>query len=230
MSNPSYRIFDASEHAVLIYFSDTISSEQTQKLAAFSHALKASLGELIVDVTISYTSALVTYQSLSIDHFSIKQKIKSILTQLNDIAFSVKQIELPAYYHNEVGADLNAMAKAKNLTVSDIIKYHSEQIYSVFAIGFAPGFAFLGEVNPILATPRLATPRKKVAKGSIAIADRQTAVYPAASPGGWNLIGNCPVSLFDAANTPPLPFNIGDSVKFIPIERNEFIRLGGHID
>lgn len=230
MSNPSYRIFDASENAVIVYFSDIVSSEQTQKIAAFSHALKTSLGELIVDVTISYTSALVTYQSLTIDHFSIKQKIKSVLTQLNDTAFLVKQIELPAYYHSEVGADINAIAKAKNLTVTDIIKYHSEQIYSVFAIGFAPGFAFLGEVNPILATPRLATPRKKVAKGSIAIADRQTAAYPAASPGGWNLIGNCPVSLFDAANTPPLPFNIGDSVKFIPIERNEFIRLGGHID
>jgi len=101
--------------------------------------------------------------------------------------------------------------------------------YRVYAIGFAPGFAYLGEVDARIAAPRLATPRKKVPKGAVAIADRQTAVYPAVSPGGWNLIGLCPVDMFNPNAKPTMPVQVGDKVQFKSIEREEFLSLGGQL-
>ena len=104
---------------------------------------------------------------------------------------------------------------------------HSSQIYSVGAIGFAPGFAFLTGLAPELQLARKAVPRLSVPKGSVAIAENQTAVYPADSPGGWNMIGNCPISLYDPTRQPMIPFSIGTKIKFYPIDKAEFLRLGG---
>jgi KipI family sensor histidine kinase inhibitor len=99
----------------------------------------------------------------------------------------------------------------------------------VYAIGFAPGFAYLGEVDKRIAAARLATPRQKVPRGAVGIADRQTAVYPAVSPGGWNLIGLCPQRMFDPVARPTMPVAVGDRVKFDAISRDEFLALGGEL-
>ena len=98
----------------------------------------------------------------------------------------------------------------------------------MYAVGFAPGFAYLGEVDDRIATPRLSSPRLKVPKGAVAIADRQTAVYPSQSPGGWNIIGLCPVNIFDAKSSIPMPISVGDSVKFYAIDKQEYLDLGGN--
>jgi KipI family sensor histidine kinase inhibitor len=113
------------------------------------------------------------------------------------------------------------------LSVSDVITRHSQREYQVFALGFAPGFAFMGLVEEVLATPRLKTPRKRVAAGSVGIAERQTAAYPVVSPGGWNLIGRTPSKLFDRQREGYSLMQPGDSVCFAPIEHAEFLRLGG---
>ena len=138
-------------------------------------------------------------------------------------------IELPCYYSRETGPDLVMLSQQRGLTEADIIRRHSACRYQVYAIGFAPGFAYLGWVDPALASPRLSSPRLQVPKGAVALADRQTAVYPAASPGGWNIIGNCPLHLFDLTRQPVMPFTVGAEVQFVPIDRAEFIRLGGEL-
>lgn len=97
----------------------------------------------------------------------------------------------------------------------------------MFALGFAPGFAFMGLVEEQLATPRLGTPRKRIAPGSVGIAERQTAAYPVTSPGGWNLLGRTPVKLFGDGIEGYSLLQPGDRVRFVPVERAEFIRLGG---
>jgi len=97
------------------------------------------------------------------------------------------------------------------------------------AIGFAPGFAYLGTVDPRIASPRKETPRKKVAQGSVAIAGQQTAIYPSDSPGGWQIIGKTPLALIDYNTNPMTPFSVGSKVKFSAIDRNEFLALGGTI-
>ena len=108
-----------------------------------------------------------------------------------------------------------------------MIELHSAVEYRVGAIGFAPGFAYLGELHERLALPRRATPRTRVPAGSLAIAERQTAIYPQASPGGWHLLGLCPWRLFDTAQTPPCPLVLGDRVRFLPIDEAAYRAAGG---
>lgn len=227
INKPSLKIVIASESAVYVYLSDKACPTQSQVLQSLCHALKLKLGNAIVDITVSYTSLLVTYDVFSLDVYTLKNEIYDLADNFKSGTHSAPEIELPVYYHPDVAPDLTRLASEKKLSQPELIKLHSGQTYTVFAIGFAPGFAFLGEVDQRLATPRLATPRKQVAKGALGIADRQTAVYPAASPGGWNIIGNCPIALFNPSISPEMPFEIGSLVTFHPIERSEFLNLGG---
>lgn len=229
MTTRDLRILIASENSLLIEVKRPISSATSQWLLALAHQLRTSLKHSLIDTTVSYTSILVTYEVLMIDQITVKHAIKQCVERINTDSLSSQQIILPIYYHSEVGPDLKRLAERKQISSKELIKRHSQRVYTVFAVGFSPGFAFLGEVDKTLATPRLATPRHAVAKGSLGIADRQTAVYPIQSPGGWNIIGNCPTPLFDIDNVSPHTFNIGDTVKFEAIERTEFIRLGGVI-
>ena len=136
---------------------------------------------------------------------------------------------LPVYYAPESGEDLESLAASTGLSTDEVIAIHSEEEYRVYAIGFAPGFAYLGQVDERIAAPRLATPRQRVPRGAVAIADRQTAVYPAVSPGGWNLIGRCPVRMFDPEANPSMPVAVGDRVRFEPVNRQRFLDLGGEL-
>jgi inhibitor of KinA len=108
-----------------------------------------------------------------------------------------------------------------------VIALHSSIIYDVYAIGFAPGFAYLGNVDKRIAMPRKETPRQKIFKGSVGIADQQTAIYPSDSPGGWQIIGRTPISLIDYNDDKLTKFETGDKVKFNPISRADFIDMGG---
>jgi KipI family sensor histidine kinase inhibitor len=140
-----------------------------------------------------------------------------------------RAVTLPVYYSAETGADLEALAARAGISIEEVISIHSSTEYRVYAIGFAPGFAYLGQVDERISAPRLATPRLKVPRGAVAIADRQTAVYPAVSPGGWNLIGRCPTRMFDPRATPPMPVAVGDRVRFEPVSRARFLALGGEL-
>ena len=140
-----------------------------------------------------------------------------------------KTVELPVWYDPESGPDLESLAKNADLSPEEVIAIHQSSEYRVYAIGFAPGFAYLGQVDERIAAPRLASPRLKVPRGAVAIADRQTAVYPDVSPGGWNLIGLCPTRMFDPAATPTMPVSVGDNIRFKAIERDEFLALGGEL-
>lgn len=128
-----------------------------------------------------------------------------------------------------MGFDLAEMSNIDGICIEKIIQLHSETIYDVYALGFAPGFAYLGKVNKRIATPRKKSPRLKVPKGSVGIADEQTAIYPSDSPGGWNIIGRTPVDLVNYQHSPPCLMQVGDRIKFNPIEKDEFLSLGGKI-
>ena len=160
---------------------------------------------------------------------TLKQKILALEPDEQSAAEAGALVRLPVYYSHESGEDLQRVADLHNLTPDDVIDIHSCGEYLVYAIGFAPGFAYLGEVDSRIATPRHKTPRIAVPKGAVAVADNQTAVYPDVSPGGWNLIGLCPTPLFDPARDPAMPCAVGDRIRFFPISRDEFLRLGGKL-
>jgi KipI family sensor histidine kinase inhibitor len=138
-------------------------------------------------------------------------------------------VTLPVYYGLESGPDLERLATTAALSVEQFVDLHQQREYRVYAIGFAPGFAYLGEVDQRIAAPRLSTPRQRVPRGAVGIADQQTAVYPAQSPGGWNLIGLCPLSMFNPKAKPTMPVAVGDRVQFEAVSRDQFLALGGEL-
>jgi len=133
------------------------------------------------------------------------------------------------YYSEEVGFDLDRISKLSNLSIKEVIELHSSTTYRVYTIGFLPGFAYLGEVDTKIATPRLDTPRTKIPKGSLGIADNQSAIYPIQSPGGWNIVGRTYLDMFDKNLDGFSYLSIGDRVKFRAISRDEFLKNGGVI-
>lgn len=234
--NDNIRLEVAGENALMLYFSSNdkgntvITPEVSDDVQQVSKLIREHLAADIIDLIPSYASILVMFNLLEIDHHHLRNKLKKLLSSSKSGSSKQgKLIELPAYYSTEVGIDLPRIAKLAQLTVEQVISLHQSIEYRVYAIGFAPGFAYLGEVDERIATPRLTTPRLNVPKGAIAIADRQTAVYPAQSPGGWNIIGLCPIDMFNTKAEPIMPVSVGDRVKFIAIDKEEYLALGGSI-
>ena len=226
----------AGENALIVYFSDTPSGKTSREIAQTAKKLSTYLGANLIDLVPSYASLLVIFDPFKTDHHSVRRAISTALhsttkptTSASQPTNSASQVTLPVYYSSESGPDLQLVADSAGLSQQEVIAIHQQTEYLVYAIGFAPGFAYLGEVDPRIATPRLATPRQQVPRGAVAIADRQTAVYPAQSPGGWNLIGLCPTLMFDPKTTPSMPVKVGDQVRFEAVDRATFIALGGEL-
>ncbi len=195
----------ASVDSIMLYLGEIISEEILEQVQTTYHQLQGMHG--IIEMTPSYNSIWIHYDLQIHNHQNIKERIKERLQKQRDQAPKQKPklIEIPVTYN---GADLERVAGYNHLTIDEVIILHRTQSYRVYAIGFMVGFAYLAQVDPLIATPRLATPRAKVPKGSVAIADRQTAIYPQDSAGGWNIIGETTFDDFEV-------FEIGDWVRFI---------------
>jgi inhibitor of KinA len=134
-------------------------------------------------------------------------------------------LNIPVCYGGPFGPDLAAVATFAELAEDEVVRLHVEREYRVFMIGFLPGFPYLGPVDDRIAAPRRDAPRAVVRRGSVALAGRQTGVYPIDSPGGWQIIGRTPLSLFDPSSSTPARLAPGDTVRFVPIDSDEFARL-----
>lgn len=223
------RIEVAGENAFIVYFGEQMSGVVADRVQLAVRQVRHQLAGPLIDLIPSYASLLVIYDTLQIGPGKFRAQLEACLAKspLGEEASKGRAVMLPVYYAPEAGPDLAAMAVAKGLSVAEVIRLHHAPEYRVYAIGFAPGFAFLGEVDERLATPRLTTPRARVPRGAVGIADRQTAVYPSETPGGWNLIGRCPVRMFDPAEFPSMPVAVGDRVRFEPINHARYLELGG---
>lgn len=224
------QIHVAGENALMIYFADQVSDAVSDRIQQMAQALPGMLGESLIDLVPSYASVMVLFNPFLTDHLAVRKAIRSVADQLEaQQSRDGKLVELPVYYSAESGPDLGLLAERSGLSVDEVVEIHQRQEYRVYAIGFAPGFAYLGQVDERIAAPRLPTPRLKVPRGAVAIADRQTAVYPAESPGGWNLIGLCPTPMFDPTGEPIMPVTAGDRVRFKAIDLATFNALGGEL-
>ena len=197
-----------SVDSIIIYFKQEISEEVLDEVQATYLRLKELDG--IVDIIPSYCSILITYDIFLYNYQSIRTAILKTCSQEQSIANKKnnKLIKIPTDYQNNL--DLERVATHNNLSIEEVIQLHTQTTYRVYTIGFMVGFAYLASVDLKISTPRLETPRKKVPKGSVAIADNQTAIYPQESGGGWNIIGHTQFNQFDE-------FCVGDRVEFIEI-------------
>ena len=224
-------INDASENSIIVYFGSETSDSISNQINAFCIHMKTNYQTYIIDLISSYASVLLIFDVPNISHSEIKRIVRASLAKLeksskkSGVSEEKQVITLPVLYGGENGPDLSTIAKNAGISEREVISIHESKPYLVYAIGFAPGFAYLGEVDPKIATPRLETPRQTVPKGAVAIADRQTAVYPAESPGGWNIIGICPVPMFNSLSPPYMPVSVGDTVKFESIDENQFDKI-----
>ncbi|MDD0986352.1 5-oxoprolinase subunit B family protein [Pseudomonas shahriarae] len=213
---------------LMVRLFDVIAEDNMPWMLAATRRLREGFGAALVDLVPSYTTLMVHYDLLALSPAQARELINQALTGLQPQAQGSGQCHiLPVWYDLSVGPELTLLAQRSGLAVNEVIRRHSQHQYQVFALGFAPGFAFMGLVEEPLAAPRLGTPRKRVAAGSVGIAERQTAAYPVESPGGWNLIGRTPAKLFDRERDGYSLMQPGDSVRFEAIGRAEFINLGG---
>lgn len=220
-------IKSVNENSVIIYFSENIDLSISKKIRSCFN--KLSKVEGILDLICSYTSILIVYDILLFDDKTIKEKVETLLENSEEIEESEKYelLEIPTYYGKEVAIDLEELSENLKLSIEKIIEIHSSKIYDVFAIGFLPGFAYLGEVDKRIFTNRKNSPRAVVKKGSVAIANTQTAIYPKNTPGGWNIIGKTPLDIFDKNIKNFSLINYKNKIKFNPITKDEFLELGG---
>ena len=223
----------AGVNALLLCFGEKMSPELIARIHQISLRLQACLGDRLLNITPAYTTLLLEYDLLQDTQASFLSRLPPLLDKLSP-EFSPAQtdlINIPVYYDpHSTGPDLAALAEKKNCSIETIIQRHCEQEYRVYALGFAPGFAYMGETHPDLQTKRLETPRARVPAGSVAIADNQTAIYPIDSPGGWRLLGRTPMKLFNVQADPPALLQPGQRVRFHAVDRETFLQLGGELD
>ncbi|MDG5500596.1 5-oxoprolinase subunit PxpB [Marinobacter sp. BGYM27] len=219
---------------ITLHFGEKIDVALVSTINRAASVLHNTLGERLLDAVPSYTTLLLRYDLLQDDLASLVADLKPALDSLstagNESAKPPEVVDVPVFYDPRVGPDLENIASRANISVEEAIKRHTGRTYHVFAIGFAPGFAYLGQVADELAAPRLSTPRKKVPAGTLGIADTQTAIYPISSPGGWNLIGRTPLTLFDPDRTRPSLLEAGQLVRFRAISESEYTALSGKLD
>ncbi|AUZ45425.1 5-oxoprolinase subunit B family protein [Pseudomonas orientalis] len=213
---------------LMVRLFDVIAEANMPWMLAATQRLRSGFGSALVDLVPSYTTLMVHYDLTLLTPAQARTLIDQALTNLQPQAQGGGRCHvLPVWYDLSVGPELSLLSQRSGLAVAEVIRRHSDHLYQVFALGFAPGFAFMGLVDDILATPRLNTPRKRVAAGSVGIAERQTAAYPVVSPGGWNLIGRTPATLFDRERDGYSLMQPGDTVRFEAVGHAEFVNLGG---
>jgi len=223
-----WSIENAGPDALIIRFGQSIDEARVSLIRAAADLLAAELGDQLRDLVPSYTTLMLVYQPLRTDFAHLAQTINGLLSRLDVSQSEIgRLVEIPVYYAPETGPDLERVARLHGISVDEVIRLHTAGEYHVFAIGFAPGFAYMGQVDAGLRTPRLDTPRTAVPAGSVALADQQTAVYPLASPGGWNLLGRTPMKMFDPALASLCPVAAGDRVRFVAISKADYLSAGG---
>jgi len=203
------------DSAILIQLSDAINPALNQRV----HALSALLQTIpaVIETVPAYCTVLIHYDPLATTYKQIKNIIEEKISLLDDSTHRPsRHLEIPVLYGNASGPDFESVATTLALSPSELIRLHSEREYTVYMMGFTPGFPYLGILNEKLTLPRLSTPRTRVPAGSVAIAGSQTGIYPVDSPGGWHILGSTPLKLFDPISENPFLFAPGDTVKFIP--------------
>jgi inhibitor of KinA len=183
----------------------------------------------ILDVVVAYCSVSVFYDPCRIRQKDLLVKLRDICQKVLANQLITRQqpnsvIRVPVCYDEEFAPDLPALAHAKGIGTQELAKMHYNRVYKVYMIGFLPGFPYMGMVDPVLATPRKRFP-VPVKAGAVGIAGNQTGIYPVDSPGGWQIIGRTPITLFDRNAADPVRLKAGDKIQFFPVDAAEFNTL-----
>ncbi len=200
--------------AILLTLGDAVERNVNRRVHACANAIRAAGLTGVIDVVAAYASLAVHYDASAVSADEMTSRLREVAEapspeQPDHVAGAL--VTIPVRYD---GPDLSAVAEATGVAPEEVVARHSAVEYYVYMMGFAPGFAYLGDLDPALRLPRREVPRTRVPRGSVAIAGSQTAVYPHETPGGWHLIGTTDLLLFDPRRDPPALLRAGDRVRF----------------
>ena len=200
---------------VTITLGEGISEELSAQVVACARAIEDTEIIGVTDVVPAYTAVGIHFDSHAIEYSDLRERLLRVLKHEHRVSDD-RESTLHTIEVRYDGEDLAEVAQRTGLTESQVMTIHSEREYRIYVVGFVPGFAYLGTLDEKLVLPRRASPRKRVPRGAVAIADAQTGIYPSSTPGGWHLIGTADITLFDADGTRPSLLRVGDRVKFKP--------------
>lgn len=229
---PSEPIRPVGDSALLIGFGDRVDLRISHRVHAFVAHLLAHPLRSVRDVVPAFSTVTLHYRPEQVPgsggtpyerlRLQVQQRLE---IDLDAQAAEPRLFEVPVWYGGEAGPDLDDVARQRGLPRDEVIRRHGASPHVVYMLGFAPGFPFIGGLDPTLQMPRRTTPRTSVPPGSVAIARDQTCIYPLATPGGWNIIGRTPLKLFDATAEPPCLLGPGDAIRFLPIDQAAYQAL-----
>jgi inhibitor of KinA len=223
-----FRIVHAGDSVVIVEFEERIDPAVNARAISVADRVQAAAIAGVRDIVPTYRAVAVYFDPLRTDYDALYARLEREAEEPSAHADSARDpVRIPVCYGgDDLGPDLSAVAAVTRLKEADVIRLHTSAIYRVFMLGFIPGFAYMGLVDSRIAVARHSTPRVRVPVGSVGIAGVQTGIYPAETPGGWQLIGRTPLKPFDAARTEPFLVKAGDAVQFFQIDRSEFDRWG----
>ena len=231
------RIYSLSESSISIEFGNEIDVDINRRGVACRDLILQGPFDGLIEVVAAYTTTTVFYDPLIVSQYAsphspagkVHEILKEIIGRLKENEHSPARevVSIPVCYDEELAPDLQWVADFHRVSKNDIVKKHVDQEYSVFMIGFMPGFPYLGILPPGLDSPRKQTPRTLVPAGSVGIAGRQTGIYPFDSPGGWQIIGRTPLKIFLPNAQRRALLCAGDRVRFVSISKDEFKQMAG---
>jgi KipI family sensor histidine kinase inhibitor len=207
---------------MLVELGDEINPAINQNVQELFAALDIQQPEGILELVPGYRSLLVVCDPLILPLPDLKDLVLETLKNLDRSQLpEPRTVKIPVVYGDSYGPDLEEVAEYHHLTPDEVVDYHIQPVYRVYMIGFTPGYPYLGELPDAIATPRRKTPRTRVPRGSVGIAQKQSGIYSVDSPGGWQIIGWTPIHLFDPHGNPPSLLVMGDRVQFYRIGAQE---------
>ena len=216
----------ASDHSLLVSFGDRISRKHHNSIARLLARLREEPNPATLNLHPAYASLLISFNPLVAHPSLFEEYVHALVDRLQSVELPpARAIEMPVCYEPEFSPDLDFVAGYAGLTAAEVVRRHCSPEYLVYFIGFAPGFAYMGDLPRELTVPRLPTPRLTVPAGSVALGGQQTGIYSISSPGGWRIIGRTPVRLFDPDGNKPTFLQLGDVVRFRQISKTEYSTL-----
>ena len=217
------RLMPLGDRAVCIELGDSISEATNRRVHSLSREINGLAARGILDVVPTYRSLVVYYDPRIISYADLTSHVAEMHGSSGEGEIvTPRVVEIPTLYGGEYGPDIGAVAEHNGISEEEVIGIHAGADYLVYMMGFLPGFPYLGGMSEKIATPRLVTPRSSIPAGSVAIAERQTGIYPVESPGGWRIIGRTPISLFDPGREPPVVIEPGDYLRFVPTDESQY--------
>lgn len=223
------KLIAVSDSALLIEFECKISTEISNQVLALKYAIETVGISGVQECVAGYRSLLVHYDCLRLPLAQLQNALAPLLDQLisskQSTNLEFKTWRVPVLYRGEGALDLDAVAKLHGLTTDEVVRLHKQSEFRVFMVGFAPGWCYLGGLDPKLATPRLESPRLTVPKGCISIGGQQGMIGGQAMPSGWRLLGQTPVQTYAAKRTPPFFIEVGDRIEFYEVNQRDFNQM-----